>query len=387
MNQNTIAIEAENLKKIYLRGSEEIPAVNGVSLRINKGDFISIIGPSGSGKTTLVNLLGCLDNPTSGELNLAGRSIFSQANRLSERDLTKIRREIFGYIFQNFYLIPTLTVMENVMLPLTFYRKPDTENEAVKLLKRLGMDHVELIQIHGAETAAQVESEELWKAFTTARDQGKVRFNGLSAHGHQAEVIRAAIKTGRYDAVLPAHNAFTAESVGPAIAEAHKAHVGVIVMKALGPVHDGKASEAFKDLPGSPYQQAIRWVLRDPNVSTVIVDMPSFEELTENVKAVATPGSQAEMERFEAAARTVAAGSCHLCGTCTGQCPRGLRVADVMRHLLYHDGYGHRERAVALYRELPTNAAACADCPTCSVECPWGVPVRARLERAHAVLA
>jgi len=141
MNQNGISIEATNLTKVYRRGSEEISAVNGVSLRINKGDFISIIGPSGSGKTTLVNLLGCLDNPTSGELNLAGRSIFSQANRLSERELTKIRREIFGYIFQNFYLIPTLSVMENVMLPLTFYSKTESEGEGLRLLQLLGMDH------------------------------------------------------------------------------------------------------------------------------------------------------------------------------------------------------------------------------------------------------
>ena len=141
MSQNGTAIETKGLAKVYLRGNEEIPAVNDVSLRIHKGDFVSIIGPSGSGKTTLVNLLGCLDNPTSGELHLGGRSIFGKGKRLSERELTKIRRETFGYIFQNFYLIPTLTVMENVVLPLTFYRKPGTENEAVKLLELLGMDH------------------------------------------------------------------------------------------------------------------------------------------------------------------------------------------------------------------------------------------------------
>ena len=141
MNQNRISIEAINLTKIYLRGSEEIPAVNDVSLQINQGDFISIIGPSGSGKTTLVNLLGCLDNPTSGVLSLGGRSIFNNGKRLSEKELTRIRRETYGYIFQNFYLIPTLTVMENVMLPLTFYRKPGSEHEGEKLLKLLGMDH------------------------------------------------------------------------------------------------------------------------------------------------------------------------------------------------------------------------------------------------------
>ena len=141
MNERTLSIEAANLTKVYTRGNEEVRSVNNVSFGIGKGDFVSITGPSGSGKTTLVNLLGCLDNPTSGELHLGGRSIFGQAKRLSERELTKIRRETFGYIFQNFYLIPTLTVVENVLLPLTFYRKPGLEHEADKLLKLLGMDH------------------------------------------------------------------------------------------------------------------------------------------------------------------------------------------------------------------------------------------------------
>ena len=141
MSGNEISIQARGLKKIYTRGSEQIPAVNDVSLEIRKGDFISIMGPSGSGKTTLVNLLGCLDNPTSGELILAGRSIFANDTRLSERELTKIRRETYGYIFQNFYLIPTLTVIENILLPLTFYRKPGSEEEGLKLLKLLGIEH------------------------------------------------------------------------------------------------------------------------------------------------------------------------------------------------------------------------------------------------------
>lgn len=141
MSREATTLEAIKLTKVYTRGSEEIISVNEVSFLIRKGDFVSIIGPSGSGKTTLINLLGCLDNPTAGELYLGGRGIFGQGKRLSERDLTKIRRETFGYIFQNFYLIPTLTVMENVLLPLTFYRKSGTEETAVDLLNLLGMDH------------------------------------------------------------------------------------------------------------------------------------------------------------------------------------------------------------------------------------------------------
>jgi len=92
MKTKETAIETKNLTKVYRRGSEEIISVNDVSLCIHRGDFASIIGPSGSGKTTLTNLLGCLDNPTKGELSLDGRSIFGSGKPLSERDLTKIRR-------------------------------------------------------------------------------------------------------------------------------------------------------------------------------------------------------------------------------------------------------------------------------------------------------
>jgi hypothetical protein len=175
--------------------------------------------------------------------------------------------------------------------------------------------------------------------------------------------------------------------VGPAIAEARKAGLGVIVMKSLQPVHEGKGTQALKDLSGDPYQRAIQWVLKNPNVSTVIVDMPSFDELEQDVAGATGKVSLAELEEFEAAIAVASAGYCRLCGACTGQCPAGVKVADIMRYMLYHDGYGDRERAVALYRSLPAGAAACGGCTGCRAVCPWGLPVRARMERAHAVLA
>jgi len=137
---NDWSLKARNLTRVYHRGSEEIRALDGVSLSIRRGEFVSFMGSSGSGKTTLINLLGCLDNPTSGELELAGKSIFGAGKPLGERELTRVRREVFGYIFQNFYLIPTLTVQENVALPLAFYRKPGAEEEVERLLKLLGME-------------------------------------------------------------------------------------------------------------------------------------------------------------------------------------------------------------------------------------------------------
>jgi len=134
------AMEAENLKRLYRRGPEEVYAVNDISLTVEKGTFLSIVGPSGSGKTTLINVLGCLDNPTSGRLSLGGRTVFENGRGLSEAKLTRIRRDVFGYIFQRFYLVSTLTVLENVILPFTFFKKPGAEEDVLRVLKLLGID-------------------------------------------------------------------------------------------------------------------------------------------------------------------------------------------------------------------------------------------------------
>ncbi|MDD2804251.1 MAG: ABC transporter ATP-binding protein [Elusimicrobiales bacterium] len=121
---NDLVIEAKDLSKIYRRGSEEVRAVDGVSFEAAAGELVSIIGPSGSGKTTLLNLVGCLDNPTSGSLSVGGRPVFGGGRELSEKELTAVRRELFGYVFQKFYLVPTLTVEENILLPGAFYSPP-----------------------------------------------------------------------------------------------------------------------------------------------------------------------------------------------------------------------------------------------------------------------
>ena len=133
-------LEARDLRKVFRRGSEDIAALDGVSLDIEKGEFVSFVGPSGSGKTTLLNILGCLDNPSSGTLKLADAEVFGAGKALSESELTRIRRRTFGYIFQNFHLIPTLTVYENVILPFAFFRKEGGLSDVEALLSDLGLE-------------------------------------------------------------------------------------------------------------------------------------------------------------------------------------------------------------------------------------------------------
>ncbi|OGR81738.1 MAG: ABC transporter ATP-binding protein [Elusimicrobia bacterium GWC2_64_44] len=134
-------LTAKDLRKTYHRGSEDVHAVDGVSFDAGAGELTAIIGPSGSGKTTLLNLLGCLDNPSSGSLSVGGEEIFGGKAELSEGTLTGIRRRNFGYIFQKFYLIPTLTVLENIMLPGVFYRGAGAGRTPQELLKQLGLEN------------------------------------------------------------------------------------------------------------------------------------------------------------------------------------------------------------------------------------------------------
>jgi putative ABC transport system ATP-binding protein len=129
-------IRAQDLTKVYRRGAEEVRALDGVSFEIQAGEFAAVVGPSGSGKTTLLNLLGCLDVPTSGTLCLEGHD----TRGLSERALTRLRRERIGFIFQHFGLVPTLTVAENVALPAVLARRP-AGKRLDDLLGRMGLEH------------------------------------------------------------------------------------------------------------------------------------------------------------------------------------------------------------------------------------------------------
>ena len=131
-------IDVKNLYKIYNEGEEsEVRALNGVTLTIDRGEFVAIIGQSGSGKSTLMNILGCLDIPTYGDYHLDGVDV----TQLSDRQLAHIRNKQIGFIFQGFNLIPALNAWENVELPLIyqgvpFYRRGDMVEEA---LERVGL--------------------------------------------------------------------------------------------------------------------------------------------------------------------------------------------------------------------------------------------------------
>lgn len=131
-----IVIEAHGLTRYYHRGNETVKALDGVDISIHAGEMVSVLGPSGSGKTTLINLLSCLDAPTEGTLLIAGKSVAG----LAEDELVEIRRGVLGFVFQQFALLPTLTVTENVELPLMFLDRRADPQRTREILAMVGLN-------------------------------------------------------------------------------------------------------------------------------------------------------------------------------------------------------------------------------------------------------
>ncbi|ABR55570.1 ABC transporter related [Methanococcus vannielii SB] len=131
-------ITLNNVWKTYQMGEVEVQALKGVSLEINKGDFIAIVGSSGSGKSTMMNMIGCLDEPTKGEIYLKSKDI----SKMTESELSNLRGKTIGFVFQQYNLIPNMTAFENVILPLELQEINDytAERAAKKALKDVGLE-------------------------------------------------------------------------------------------------------------------------------------------------------------------------------------------------------------------------------------------------------
>ena len=139
MDEAKRVIGMSEVTKVYAMGEESVHALRGISFEIKQGEFVSIMGPSGSGKSTCMNMIGCLDRPTSGIVEIGGK----ETAQMSERELADLRNRTVGFVFQQYHLLSSMTVLENVMLPLRYQYidRAERRDRAQAALKRVGLEN------------------------------------------------------------------------------------------------------------------------------------------------------------------------------------------------------------------------------------------------------
>ncbi|NUQ61712.1 MAG: aldo/keto reductase [Pirellulales bacterium] len=251
-------------------------------------------------------------------------------------------------------------------------------------------------------------SERFYEAALKLRQQGKIRFIGLSSHVPAEH--RACVEAGQLDFVFQPYNymalakwteRFDRNDVEGLFAFCKQKDVGVISMKPMTghflpnwakDTSNPKVASLMSELSGLGaehlYHAMLLWVLKNPNVCCAAVGMSAVGEVAENCRAVGMPLTRAHERLLEHYAAACTDDYCRLCETCLPSCPAGIRIPDILRYRMYYKNYGHREDARELYAAVPADrqATACTECGACEGTCPNKLAIRNKLREAHTLL-
>ena len=253
-------------------------------------------------------------------------------------------------------------------------------------LQRLGLDNVDTLYLHNVQTKEAVQFEPLMKALEQIKKSGKARFIGVTTHSNEHVVIQAAVEAKIYDVVLAAYN-FRKTNIAEqntAIAEAVKAGVGIVAMKTqAGAFWDREKTQPIN------MKAALKWALSNPNITTAIPGMTTFDQLSLNLQAMTDITLTAE-EKADLKLGAEANGPglyCQGCNECLLQCPKNLPLPSLMRSYMYAYGYRNLGAAYDLVESLGVSPTPCAGCSACAVKCAMGFDVRDRASDITRILA
>jgi uncharacterized protein len=258
-------------------------------------------------------------------------------------------------------------------------------------LKELGTDYVDIWHLH-LKSAPEDLTDGLLEAQQIAKKAGKVRFLGVSTHTLPQLLPGIIQKAPHFDVVLSMYNFTMGPEMDAAFESAAKAGLGTIAMKVMaggaGMGRPGQKPNPVMQREGATLA-ALKWVLKNPNVNTAIPSITDMEQLDENLRAFSDPFTDADRKTLAARLREIRPLYCSTCGSCSGKCPKGVPVADVLRYLSYSEGYGQFQLGRENFRALPEEirSVRCSDCTGCAVRCPNGVQVVQRLSRAQELFA
>lgn len=260
-------------------------------------------------------------------------------------------------------------------------------------LARLGTDRLDLCHIHACNEVERLMAPTFHEAFDRLKEQGKVRFMGVSSHTPELEtVMNHAVDSGRFDVIMVAYNFRNWPDLTSIIAKAYDRGVGFVAMKTLKGAYHTVLSDFTPDERNSFTQAAFKWVQSNEKVSGLVVSISKVSQLDEYLFASGKPVAPKDLALLERYDELVTRQYCRPgCGECLSSCPAGLPIDDVLRYAMYYEGYGSERVAMAKYSRLAgsgRDASVCAGCAApCQAACPFEIPIRSRMTRAHRLLA
>ncbi len=254
-------------------------------------------------------------------------------------------------------------------------------------LETLGTDYLDIYHQHSRHTPEEI-TDEMIETMELVKQQGKTRFIGVSTHDPNA-MVDFILKVGKFDAVQTTYSyAIGAPYRDGAIAKLHNAGIGIIAMKVVIATATPKGDKG-NHLSNEGGLAAIKWVLRNPAISTTVPWSETMDELEINFRAMTEEYTPEDEKLLFTRSEQIREIYCRMCFQCKGKCPKGVPIADELRFLAYNDFKGNFHEAREGFWNLPRDIRniRCSDCPECVVHCPNGVKIRDRLIRAQELLA
>ncbi len=249
-------------------------------------------------------------------------------------------------------------------------------------LRRLKTDYVDVLVWHGHSHPEEVSDTRLHEFMMKMKKEGKARFTGFSAHSRMAALLREAAKLDHHDVALVSYNFTHSKELKEAVALAAKSGIGIVAMKTQA---GGYKKEKMEGL--SPHQAALKYVLMDQNVSVAVPGATTVGEIEESGAVMGTPFSTGNVDELKQYHAFLQGRICTLCGGCSGECPHDVPYRDLLRAVMYHDGYQSDLLAKKVFSETESiqSFEKCSECSSCSIICRRGVDIRGQIQLAQQI--
>ncbi|AFM24581.1 aldo/keto reductase [Desulfomonile tiedjei] len=260
----------------------------------------------------------------------------------------------------------------------------ETRKSVETSLQRLQTDYVDVLLAHSLKKPDEVNDPALIRFLQAMKKEGKARFTGFSTHADMAPLLREAAKSSFHDVALTSYNFTHSNDLKEAVALARNSGIGIVAMKTQAGGY--KAS----DMGGlSPHQAALKYVLLDQHVAVAVPGVTTIQQIEELAAVMGTALSRKDLDELRQYESHLQGRICTMCGGCIGECPHGVAHSDLLRAVMYRDGYKDDKLAREVLRteRALQQIKLCSDCSSCAITCSRGLDIHARLKEVHRMFS